>query len=474
MNRNLLITNLIAAFCAQGIAYLLGIANSLILPKVLNVESFGYWQLFCFYTSYVGVCGFGLGEGIYLLYGGMRPKDIDDSKIKSQLVLGIVLQIVITALALLLCNVITVDAMRKSVLVFTALYITPYFINWYLGYLFQAINQTNIFSKSLIISKALFFAGMTALMFLRADQINLYMTVHLLSQCFASGYCLIKARFVLTAGMQPIKLTLCSAKASMTVGLKLLVANYAEMLILGVARMAIDGGWDAITFGQVSLALSVSSMFSQFVTQVSMVIFPALRQVNRQTLRAIFPIARDGLGTLFPVVYVFYFLISFLLGIWLPDYTLLREVLAYVFPICVFDSKMNIICSTYMKVLREEKALLKINLVTLGVSASGALFFALLMHNLHAVVLWMTGVTVLRSIISEHYVGARLDISPSRVWKIELVVTLLFIVSVVFLTWQVAMMVTIAAYLTQLFLCQDIVRIIVNIINERRDNEISN
>ena len=64
------IGNLIYAFAAQGLSFALSVLMSIIVPKVLSLNDFGYWQLFIFYTSYVGFFHFGFNDGVYLLNGG--------------------------------------------------------------------------------------------------------------------------------------------------------------------------------------------------------------------------------------------------------------------------------------------------------------------------------------------------------------------------------------------------------------------
>ena len=58
-------SNLVVAFFAQLISLILSCITSLILPKVFSTMSFSYWQLFIFYTTYVGFFHFGLNDGIY-------------------------------------------------------------------------------------------------------------------------------------------------------------------------------------------------------------------------------------------------------------------------------------------------------------------------------------------------------------------------------------------------------------------------
>ena len=48
------LSNLLYSFFAQGISMCLSIMMSLLIPKMLGIEDFGYWQLFLFYINYVG------------------------------------------------------------------------------------------------------------------------------------------------------------------------------------------------------------------------------------------------------------------------------------------------------------------------------------------------------------------------------------------------------------------------------------
>ena len=57
---------------------------SLLVPKMLGVEEFSYWQLFLFYLSYVGLFHFGITDGMYLKNGGLTYDEINKKEIGSQ------------------------------------------------------------------------------------------------------------------------------------------------------------------------------------------------------------------------------------------------------------------------------------------------------------------------------------------------------------------------------------------------------
>lgn len=84
MNLKSLASNAIIAFLSQGVSLVVSMIMSLMVPKVLGVESYGYWQLFIFYASYCGFFHFGLNDGVYLIEGGKGRADIDKKSINSQ------------------------------------------------------------------------------------------------------------------------------------------------------------------------------------------------------------------------------------------------------------------------------------------------------------------------------------------------------------------------------------------------------
>ena len=66
MNKRAILQNMSVAFLAQGVSMCLSILQTLLVPKVLGVEQYGYWQLYIFYVSYVGLFHLGLSSGVYV------------------------------------------------------------------------------------------------------------------------------------------------------------------------------------------------------------------------------------------------------------------------------------------------------------------------------------------------------------------------------------------------------------------------
>ena len=168
--------------------------------------------------------------------------------------------------------------------------------------------------------------------------------------------------------METIHVSLIEAWLNISVGIKLLVANIAGMLILGIIRMAIEYQWDIETFGKVSLAISVSNLLMVFINSVGIVLFPMIKRMDKDKLNDLYFKMRDILMVLLFGMLVFYYPLQYILKFWLPNYVDSFAYLALLFPMCIYESKMSMLINTYLKAFRKEKQLLLINSISVLLS----------------------------------------------------------------------------------------------------------
>lgn len=397
--------NIKYAFTSQGISLLLSVLMSLLVPKFLGVEKFGYWQLFIFYSGYVGLFQFGLSDGVYLKYGGTTYEDLDKSSIGSQFKFssfsqtGIALLIIFFALALLS------EEKRIFVFIAVAIYLLMNNLWQYLGNIFQAVNETRIYSISVLIEKLISIISIVCLILIKIDIFEIYIIMCIFAKFIALIYCMYMGKEILFAKKLPLRLTIIESIYSSKIGINLMLANVASPLIIGVGRFIIDRVWGVNAFGKFSLSVSLTNFFLQFISQVSMVLFPVLRQSNEEQLKKIYKTINDALAIIMPMVLLTYIPMKVVLGLWLPEYKISLEYLALLLPICIYNGKMNMLCITYFKVLRKEKFLLKANMIAVGMNLILSLFGALLLKSIYSIIVFMFLTTAFRSIISEVYLA---------------------------------------------------------------------
>lgn len=140
-----------------------------------------------------------------------------------------------------------------------------------------------------------------------------------------------------------------------------------------------------------------------------------------------------------------------LLLLWLPQYAKSMSFFVFVLPICVFDSKMDITCTTMFKVMREESRLLYINLVTVAFSACGVLFGTYVLQSVYVAISAAVIAIIGRSIYSEHFISKRFEVGESSIAISEVVLTIVFICMTEVLPGVIAFLGYCAAYACYLF-----------------------
>ena len=433
MNKKFILQNMGVAFLAQGVSMALSVLQTLIVPKLLGVEQYGYWQLYIFYVSYVGFFHLGLSSGVYLTTGGQARDKMDKDSIKSQMIFGVTYQTIMALVIILLSTYMQEGFERIFVVVMTAIYLVLQNLATFMMNELQCMNETKKSSFSTIIERFAFLVPLLILLVLNIDVFYPYVFAYTASTIVQLAYCAWHMRDFWSAKWLGFKITARLGWSSIRIGFPMMLANVMSMLILGIGRFFIDAQWGIETFGRLSLALSLVSFFLAFVNQASMVLFPSLRQASHEEVRGFYQAARDAMGLLFPAVYALYFPMVRLLALWLPDYASTFLFLIFLLPICVFDSKFNITGVTYFNVLRRERIMLAVNIVSACASLALTIAAVYVIDSVFAVIAVMTIVIVTRGMWTELYMNRLLGVSVSSIGVAELALTAEFVVAAYFL-----------------------------------------
>lgn len=298
-----ILRNIIYAFAAQGISLLLSILTSLILPKFFDKANYGYWSLFLFYTGYTGFFHFGLNDGVYLKIGGTEYEDMDKKLLGGQFWFGALFQSVI-AIGIVLWAVLSGNGVdTEFVFIMTAVYMLLYNLTLYLGCVFQAANETRLYSLSVMIDKIVFMVSILALFIVKSSDYKTYVWLYMSAKLCAMLYCVYKGREIVFAGRMAFGTVAREALDSIRIGINLTIANIAGNLILGGGRFIIDRYWGIEDFGEVSFSLTLTNFFLLFVSQISMVLFPALRQIDEKRQKSLFEMSKHVLNVMLPIVF---------------------------------------------------------------------------------------------------------------------------------------------------------------------------
>lgn len=427
MDYKKLLENFSVAIISQGVGFILSAITALIVPKVLGITEYGYWQLFIFYTSYTGFFHLGLNDGFYLLKSGQTRNSLDERDLKSQFSFCAVLQLCV-AIGIVICAMLfPLEEERQFIICLTAIFLILNNTSLFLGFSFQALNETKLYSYSVMIDKILFLIPLSVLLVSGNTDFKPYVVFYVASKTCSLVYCLVKAKDLLREKPYTARESIKRSFMSIKVGIVLMLSGIAGSLILGIARFVIDYKWGINAFGEVSLALSIMTFFLAFISQASMVLFPALKHSEKKESLDMYSPIRDISGLAFSSIYLFYYPVAFVVGLWLPQYSNILVWLAIFLPACVFDGKMNLCSTTYFKVIRKEKIMLGINFGAMSASIFFSLFAAFVINSITAVIFTAVIAIILRAVISEKYLERRLLSSRGKLVYSEIALAVAFI-----------------------------------------------
>lgn len=452
------IKNTIYALGAQGVSIMLSIILALVFPKLLGVHHYSYWRLFTMYIGYAYVAHLGLHDGVYLRNGGKDYGELNFSMLKSNMLISVVWQVVLGILMLLVTiGFFELEPERLFVIVCTAVYILISNVVTFLQYLMQATNRIKEYSGTVLVEKMCFLVVVIVGILQKCEALEVYVFAFFITRMMALGYCVWLCRDVIKCTCASWSASFQDVIANVSSGVNLMCSTFTNMLLLGIGQFMIDGHWGVEIFGMFSLALALSEFFVIFISQVSVVLFPEFKRMEKEALSNSYRALRNGLGVILLLAMLGYLPMYILVEVWMPQYEECLKYLVLLFPICVFDGKMGMLCNTYFKALRKERELLVINFFTM---LWGALLYALVvfvLDNIFLVAICMTLITGLRSIVAEWYLAVLFGKDTTRMRVGEIILVVVFMTGTWFLgplwgfiLYLVAYVIFCASYKTQL------------------------
>ena len=449
--RNIL-ENITYTFTANILTMLISIIMTLILPKFLGVTDYSYYQLYIFFISYVGFFHFGWIDGIYLKIGGMEYNDLEKSNYVTQFWILNVLEIIIAAIISIFA-LFTIKNIDKSfVLISTSVCGVITILRTYLLFILQSTNRIKEYAKYTRVDRFIYFALVIVFLFLGFKNYKIILYIDIFSKLVALVLCANKMKDIVFGKLNISKNTLLEIFENISIGIKLMLANIASTLIIGVVRFGIQKNWDIETFGKISLTLNISNLLMTFINAVAVIMFPLLRREEESNLPKIYVILRNTLMIFLYMMLIFYYPIKLILSTWLPQYADSLRYMALLFPICIYESKMSMLINTYLKSFRKEKSMLIINTISLILSLILTILSVFILNNLTWAILSIVFLLGFRCVIGELVLTKVMNILIYKDIILETVLTAIFIISSWFINNMFCSIIYTCFYLIYVFI----------------------
>lgn len=436
----------------------------LIIPKLIGVEEYGYWQLYIFYSSYVGFLHFGWNDGIYLRFGGEEYKNLDKRLFYSQFIELLISQILIGILIWGASIIFIVDINRGFILKMVAIAMILVNTRLMFFYVLQATNRIKEYARLTMLDRIVYILLILTFLLFGIRDFKLMIFADLVGKFISLFFAMFTCKDIVFNKINTFYFTISETIMNISVGIKLMFSNIASMLIIGIVRFGIERTWDVATFGKISLTLSISNMMMIFINAVGIIMFPILRRTNQEKLSNIYSTMRDFLMFMLLGFLIIYYPLKTLMAAWLPQYAESLLYMSLVFPMFIYEGKMALLINTYLKTLRREKVMLKINLISMLMSLVMTYITTQLFVNLDIAILNIVILLAIRSALAESYLAKELNIKVKKDIILEVLLTIVFILTGWILnSWMTMLIYGIAYFIYLIIKRKDITGTIKNI-----------
>lgn len=470
MNSNLrrVFRNFAYAFGANSVDFIISALMIIFIPKFLGVEGYGYWQLYLFYNVYFGYLHFGWKDGIYLRYGGKYYKELDKKTISTQFWMFCILILFLAILLSTLFYYNLADENKSFILISNCIYMLLLLPRGFLTNILQATNKIQESSKIIVVDRLLFCIILVISLFGGVKSYHIIIFIDLFSKLISLFLAMFYCKDLILSKLDSFKQGVKEAWINCNAGIKLLIGYLAGVLVIGIIRFSVENKWGIETFGRVSLSLSLSNAFMIFIAALSMVLFPMLRRISADKQEELYSVLRTALMIPLLGALIVYEPIVSIMTWWLPQYSESLRYLALLFPICIFESKMEMLVNTYLKTLRKEKWILMVNVITVILSFIITVITVYILENIILSILSIVFLLAFRSVFAEILLRKviKIKISKDICWEITL--TIIFISSSWFISGWISMILYGLFYVFYLLCMKKEIKNIVSVVKEVR------
>lgn len=380
----------------------IGILKTLLIPAVVGINDFAYWQIYVFYVAYVGLFSLGFNDGIYLRYGGVDYGKLDNGRVRSSIRVYFIYLLAATALMSSICLTES-DHDKRIVLCLASLNIVLMGMMAVFSFVLQATGRLKRFGVISAMDKILFLVFLLALFMAGTKYFIWFVLAELVSKVVALGFMCVSCWELVQGPGSALDEAGMEVKENIICGLKLMFANLSGMLVLGIGRIIIEHWGTLEEYAFYAFGVSMTNLALVALTSISVVLYPMLKRLPEKEFLRYYDDANSKLFKFNLFMLAGYFPVVWLITYQLPKYEPVIPYLGLLFVISVLQSKMQLLNNNFYKALRFEGAMLRANIESLVIALVLSLVMYALQRSAIAIALAATLTMLYRAFMSERF-----------------------------------------------------------------------
>ena len=450
--------NIIGAVGANVVRLMISIMLTLLLPKLMGLEQYSYWQLYLFYGTYLAYSSLGWCEGVTLKYGGFHYDQLNKPLIIGQIWLLFGYELLFFNGLWLVTSLLEIQRIKYILLLLACGSAVFDIMRYMVQTVLHTVNRIQDYVRIVLLERLFFVAVAGVVLLMGFDSALSMILSEIVGRLLSMLYSFWVIRDMVCTPPANRKDTLEEAKSEISIGCKLLWALLASQLVIGIIRFAIEQKWGVLQFGQISLTISLSNMIVTCVSAIGVVIFPMIKRMQKDQMERIYTPTRTLMSVGIWGILLFFVPVKWILSCWLPQYAGALEYLVLLFPLCLYESRTAMLTTTYLKAYREEKNILKVNVAAVVWSLVAAGFTVFILESLTLAVLAISLLCMAKAYMTEFYVCRHLQFPLWRELLMESGMMALFMLSGWYGSYVTAISLYALGYVLYLFLERSLIR----------------
>ena len=442
--KNSFLYNFLFVLGAQVLVLVISVLRALILPKFLPVEGFGYWEIYWFYTSYVGIFCLGYNDGIYLKYGECNVEQLPMADIRSANRIFCLFLAIAAAIAVAIVFGRVEDSQTAFSLCFAAANILILGLTGVFIFVFQITAQFKKYSFFSVLDKIAVLVTILLLVVINERNFRYVVIADVSFKVIVLLIMIFRMPEMVFGSFTGFKSAFKFMFDNMSVGIKLMVANLMSMLLVGAGKFIVQYYGGITDFAMYSFGVSITGLVLTAVTAISLVLYPTIKRITPSSHAIIFKKVNISTRVMGLVSLLLYFPMYFFVEWFYPHYSSVLAYLSYLFLIVYFQCKISLLNNTFYKVMRLETRMLIANLSCVLLFAVLAFVFFPLFPVMKTIAVCTMAAMLVRCYSSEISLSKQLSIKPEARILLELALVAVFLISTELCSvWLSAVMYTI-------------------------------
>lgn len=403
----------------------------IMLPNLIGVKGFGYWQLYLLFTTYTALLHFGWVDGIYLKHGGEEYNNLDKKLLSNQFFILTTILFIIVCLASFFLFESNFDLNKKIIYIsvfFSALFVIP---RGFLIMILQATDRIKDYSKLTIYTSIMFILMLVNLFLFKVSEFYIFVLIDLIVKFFS----LLITMYVCKDLFLNINFRYKENKKlkneifdNIKSGINVAIAYVAGVLIIGIVRQGVEIEAGIIEFSNLSLSLNFVNVILIFLNALAVVFFPIIKKSNALQKKKYYSSLNKKISNLFHFIFLLYYPLLLIINYYFPDFKKVSVIFCMIFPIILLEGKNTILNIVYLKSLRKEKIFLFVNmfLVLLSAALTYIIIIKLDFYNYASIIIVL--ILALKYLIMTLIIAKEMSVNISSTLFQDIFLVVLFIV----------------------------------------------